>query len=311
MEDLQTVQDEICNGIEKNAIGYLKSGIGLFNSNKKHNVLFKDFQVIIGILGISVELMLKALIARECFPFLYKGLSTDLLLKLIYPEKITGNFQHHFLKLRTFNSKYNSIEFNEAIGIFYIMFPDKVKEFKPYFNSISEERNNSVHAYIPSFQKHDVDRFAYISLKLYDLLRTEKKMFNKYGYSVDTKFISQYDQERILRVKDKIKKSKDKLNNVNRIHKKEISSNLIDWDNIYINCPVCGSDAILNGETDFLDNGNESVYCWNLIFRGESFGCDCCGLSLDEYEELELAGIDTEVEISEHIEDYLCDVYYN
>ena len=67
-----------------------------------------------------------------------------------------------------------------------------------------------------------------------------------------------------------------------------------DWETYPIECPVCGSDGILYGETEEEFEGDEeSGVDHGLIFNGESFECQDCGLKLGDYDEMRIAGIDS------------------
>ena len=66
-----------------------------------------------------------------------------------------------------------------------------------------------------------------------------------------------------------------------------------DWDWYPIECPVCGSDGILSGETnaeaDIDEDGNANLF---LSFIGETFKCEQCGLELADYDEMKIAGVE-------------------
>jgi hypothetical protein len=63
---------------------------------------------------------------------------------------------------------------------------------------------------------------------------------------------------------------------------------------------VCGSDGILSGETTAKPDYDEDGPCGIILsFTGETFECEHCGLVLDDYEEMGIAGIDPEVDRSD------------
>lgn len=83
------------------------------------------------------------------------------------------------------------------------------------------------------------------------------------------------------------------------------------WEHKVITCPICSSDAILSGETDVV-HWNPDQYReippHSLGFFPDSFQCDECGLTLDDYDELNLAGISTDFDDfdrTDELEEYL------
>lgn len=58
-------------------------------------------------------------------------------------------------------------------------------------------------------------------------------------------------------------------------------------------CPVCGSDGVVSGETnaepDYDEDGIGGFY---LTFLAETFECEQCGLQLEDYDEMQIAGVD-------------------
>ena len=110
---------------------YLELGLSEFHKTRKHSNL--SFQAVLGNLCISVELMLKTLISKKCFSFLFTNLPQELELKITYGEKLkiyleTGEEKdlEHF--------KYKTIEIDKSISIFYTLYSKQKQEFKPYFN---------------------------------------------------------------------------------------------------------------------------------------------------------------------------------
>lgn len=67
-------------------------------------------------------------------------------------------------------------------------------------------------------------------------------------------------------------------------------------------CPICESWGILNGytEDDLVEDEDGAFPA--LGFFAEAFNCDECGLSLEDVEELKLAGIDTHYDRSDDID---------
>ncbi len=79
-----------------------------------------------------------------------------------------------------------------------------------------------------------------------------------------------------------------------------------DWDVYPIECPVCGCGALLIGQTeergDYDEDGSPSL---SLEFVGESFECEECGLKLEDYDELLIAGIEPDVDRSDEVDSWV------
>jgi hypothetical protein len=99
------------------------------------------------------------------------------------------------------------------------------------------------------------------------------------------------------------------------------------WDAWTAECPVCGSDALLEGECEFQPGNwaldeyappppwSEDVDWGELWFNAETLKCAGCGLELEDFEEFELAGVESsysrEDDVSQWVEEhYELDRYY-
>ncbi len=78
------------------------------------------------------------------------------------------------------------------------------------------------------------------------------------------------------------------------------------YDEHSISCPVCANDAILSGwhevtdwEADIGRHGNPEGAYPIVTLHGDSLRCDVCGLNLNSREKLEVAGVETEVELED------------
>ncbi|MCH9017297.1 MAG: class I SAM-dependent methyltransferase [Chloroflexi bacterium] len=105
-------------------------------------------------------------------------------------------------------------------------------------------------------------------------------------------FLAKFDEERINRVHRKVESAEKKAKELTG-KRRSLNPEDWDWDSYPVECPVCGSDGVLSGETkDEVEIDGVSA----LYLIGETFECDQCGLSLDDYEEIELAGIEPEAD---------------
>lgn len=282
------MEKEIKNRLADSAKSYLTLGLESFHKIRSVN---ENFQIALGNLTISIELLLKTIIADKCFPFLFTNLPVELKLKLTYPdiEKINPINKITLKDLESFS--YNTLQLDNCISIFYVLYPDKKQEFKPYFRFLSNIRNVVIHGAIPQYQKYELEKIAYFSINLIKFLQTDKlSPFRFFKFTKqDNKFYSDYNAIRINRVEKVIKEAKEKLS--------KTSTSLFlfgpdGWEVFTTSCPICQSDAILSGYSDLLveqDIEGETVF---LQFYAVSYKCDECGLELLDSEELRLAGIE-------------------
>lgn len=116
----------------------------------------------------------------------------------------------------------------------------------------------------------------------------------------DKKFLDNFKEERIERVRKAIESAKEKAHKLPQ-SKSYISTD--DWEVYTTECPVCGNDAILEGYTEIVAE-QDDIDSWSqgLDFFADTFKCEECGLALDESEELRLAGIDTHYDRSDEMD---------
>lgn len=307
---VQSVIEDIQNGLSKTADEYYKSGINLYkiyeSSLGNDNTHKAGFQVITGNLAISIELILKSIIAKETFVFLYKGLSDDAAMGLTYPEKVkTYNFISELLSFK--ESK--TIEFKEAVSRFFKLFPEQKKEFSSYLENLPDIRNNSVHAYVPAYNhRHFMDKVIFISMKLKEF-RNQRYEQDPHLDQFEKDFIENYEQEKMDNYQEKIKKAQQKTKNIH-INDNDIVSDT-EWDKYQITCPVCKSNAVLLGECNQIDDIDQVLepdgqmyllFNEKLIFTPMGFECYACDLKLHDIKELELAGLEQDIDRSEYVD---------
>lgn len=284
----------------KAALGYLRLGLSEFHGVNKD--LRLSFQPAIGNLGIFIELTLKAFVAEFCIERLFTNIPLTLSIILSRPELMHANYNQQFDHDLHF-SEYNTIEFGPAISIFNIIFPEKREEYKALFNLISDIRNLSVHSIIPNYQKYNLDRIAYLSIKLYYLI--EEFEFNKEEPFIlpheSVEFFNSFNVSKAEEVRKAINKAKG---NSKKVFKHGYDFPFIsqeDWTTLIINCPVCNRSAKLIGETEkIIDSSGKK----KLIFTGEKFECPACGLAFNEYEEIKIANIKTSYDRSLMLDDW-------
>ena len=304
---IDELKRDIVHSLKDSSKAYYTTGMDLFHTLRTRSYL--EYQPAVGNLCIAVELLLKAIIAQKAFRYLYANIPTEVQPMLTNPESLDSSFRPRKFTtdLKSFQ-QYNTIELNPAIALYFQFYPSKKQEFKPYFKLLSTIRNVSVHAALPSFQRYDLDRVAYIATKLFCFAENEK--FFPYFYLLlnekTQKFIKGYDSERVERVQKAIELARKKSKEIE--HYGTMISSSDEWEYMVISCPVCGSDSFINGYTE--EDGNpEDGPC--LTFYADSFQCEDCGLELIDSQELELAGIELFHDRSDEIEKfYPEDEYY-
>ena len=285
---ISELKQEITGSLKNSSKSYYSVGINLFHSLRTKTYL--EFQPAVGNLCIAVELLLKAIVAQKAFRYLYTNIPIEVQLMLTNPEALDNSFNPRKFSadLKTF--KYNTIELHQAISLFYQFYPQKKQEYKPYFSLLSFVRNVSVHGALPPFQRYELDRIAYISTKIF-AFASESKIFDYFYVLFDEKtkqFMKAYDAERIERVKKAIEDAKSKSKKIDHYGSFILSSDELEY--MVIQCPICGSDAFINGYTDEDTDPEHGIF---LTFFADSFQCEECGLKLLDSKELELAGIET------------------
>lgn len=273
---------------KNSAIGYLKIGLETFHkANKSENL---RSQPALGNLGIAVELMLKTFIISNNPLLLFEGLPIELQVLFTCPGSLPKDFnlRPYDIDLRSF--KYNTKELNECIALFFVLLPEHKQELNAYMQLLSRYRNASVHSVLPSFQSFEVQRVAFLALRLLSILQF-RKIISEYAHIItkdDKQFLSVFKLERIDRVKKIIESAKEKSKHISS---GSVSLSVDDWESYVTQCPICKSDAILSGYTDLRVEGQDEPDI-SLDFFADGFNCEECGLELNDVEELRLAGIE-------------------
>ncbi|MBL7950403.1 MAG: hypothetical protein JNM62_01680 [Flavobacteriales bacterium] len=274
------------------AHGYFVAGMTEFHRVRGN--LFLPFQVSLGTLSISVELMLKALIARKAFVFLYDSLPMDLQIKLLYPRTGAPIQLNRVEQLGLTHFSFKASELDRCIGVFYALFPEHKQKFKSGFDLLAVNRNNAVHAVIQGFQRYDLERVAYLSVNLFRILKGEKVDVFSYQdlTKADESFLTSYNSERVERVKKAMTQARERSKGVEG--ESFILTAGTDWHTMPQYCPICNCECLAVGYTSMEwdhEDGDD-----RLTFYCEEFTCESCGLELKDSTELELAGMLSVVE---------------
>ena len=121
---------------------------------------------------IAIELMLKAFIFSKNPILVFKDLPLELRVAFTSPESVGDDFKwrQYDVSLRSF--EYKTIEMDELISTYYVFRPDLRQELQPFFKLFTQCRNVSIHASLPSFQKYELERTAYLAMRLFkEILR--------------------------------------------------------------------------------------------------------------------------------------------
>lgn len=279
------ISQSISADLSKSARSYYSLGIEAFFRSQKNT--WSDFQVAIGNLSISVELLLKAVVAQKAIGMLYTNLPDELALYLAYPNSLPKSFNIEKYEDDLKGFHYKAIEFDKAVAYFYLFSPEGKQRYKSFLSQLSRLRNQSVHGSIPGFKKYELNRLVFLSTNLFQHVK-DSNLPKYYYFNIDDKtqkFLDGYKDEQVAKVKKAVEEAQKRVKDGN-VDKQYISVD--DWESYIITCPICGSDTICNGETE-ADFDQGELY---LTFNTDEFECESCGLHLEGYDELALANID-------------------
>ncbi|MDO8747801.1 MAG: hypothetical protein Q7J72_01645 [Candidatus Omnitrophota bacterium] len=294
------------NELKNSAVSYLKAGLEIFHKTNKAGSW--SSQPALGNLGIAVELMLKAFIVKNNPLLLFKGLPIELQVLFTCPDSLPRDFNWRLFDIDLRSFKYETKELNECISAFYVLLPEHKQELNPYMQLLSRYRNASVHSALPSFQAYEIQRVAFLSLRLLSILQS-RKIISEYAHITtkdDKYFLSAFKLDRIDRVKKKIDDAKEKSK---RIPAGQASLSVDGWENYVTQCPICESDGMLSGYTDIHVEGSAEDVDLSLDFLADGFICEECGLELNDTEELRLAGIELYYDRSSELDAWHRDQY--
>ena len=291
-DSIRRIQSDYVNQLAKNALSYLKVGLSVFQVYQRLGQ-YGDPQVAVGNLSISVELMLKCFIAKKNLSLLFKGLPLEAKVMLTCLSDLPSNFNTKNIVIDFKAGAYPTIELDECIATLYIFSPELRQSLQSHLKYIARTRNASVHSIIPAIHSYETERVAYTALKLYEAFSAAETFgYKTYSLSkTDTEFLARFDSERIERVQKSIEQAKERSKKIAQSSSITLSDD--DWYFCVMTCPVCGSDGIAEGQTEISQgepDQNGELPEPMLWFFPDSFQCDDCGLRLNDYTELTLAG---------------------
>ncbi len=289
-DEMKEIQQEITSNLVLAATGYARAGMGLMLGAAG---LGRNAQAAIGNLAIATELLLKAFIAKQDLTLLFKGLPMELRCALAAPETMPKSFRILPYEIDLKSSAYKSLELDEAIAMFCFFFPGFKKRYGSHLRFLARHRNTCVHAVHPDCREYEVERTAFLFLALVKHIESEAADLVLYRNWGDKKknetFFTRFDEARLNRVHGKVEAAREKAKRLSE----KVSLESEEWDWYPIECPVCGSDGILSGETQAEpDYDEDGIGGFSLSFIGETFECEQCGLELEDYDEMQIAGVD-------------------
>lgn len=194
----------------------------------------------------------------------------------------------------------------------------KLRDYEKELHLLADVRNGLVH-----LGDHDIEvskqifkpYLRYTKIILAAMNSPFDDYFGEFSELADanildaTKEIDLEVQKAIIKAKSNFKKRFESLDEKvkEKIIKTIIASYALDmYDEDLISCPACSNDAILSGshevtdwEADFDEDGNPEGAYPIVKLHGDSLRCDVCGLILSTSEKLEVAGVETEVELED------------
>lgn len=314
---LVIIRNNLGYRLAESAGNYLRTGMERFHKYRNEPVI--PFGASVGNLAIAVELMLKAHIAGRNPILHFKQLPAELRVLFACPETVPEDFNCRQFEADILDSTWETADLNECITIFYVFFPKQKQELQPYFKLLSRCRNASVHSLLPFFQRYDLERVAYLALRVSETLDFDRLQW-QFPYSSlyvlsqhDMDFLSGFKSQRLERLAKKFAEAKKQSQTV-RLKTLESSEVLAEDESNCRSkgCPSCRSIGVLSGysETRSLDvywddEGQCETRDFVRTFYASSFACDHCGLRLDDAEEVRLSNM--EVEYVDHYSEIIDD----
>lgn len=307
--------DVLIENIKKNlasaASEYYETGIEkLFKTRDAND--YNYTQGMVGSLSISVELICKAIISHKCFPILFPSHIATKIFQIIHYNEIVGNSETNKLIETLGFSEESTVDFNAAWGLTKkvmgksnIDFPDNL------IDPVRKIRNTSVHSFLHKIKERDVETLAYVAIKLMFLLDDVLKR-EHFQETRCKKFIKDYDDKDIAEAQKKIQAARNLVTEKGKdaIGKEveEIDEHDLAIDEVCVPCPICECDAVVSGEVS--DEWEQHHYsdppeleCLTLI--PTSFNCEGCELELSGYKQLNVIGLDEDIDISDRHDEFL------
>ena len=302
-----SIERDYADSLASAATGYLRLGLSAFHKSRAEGYLPTTTAAALGTVAVGIELQIKAVLAS--YSPLLVGTNLPLEARMVLVGAV--HEEHRAAAMRqlrawTTGDHSRSAELNECASALLLALPEAVGDVIRYpLRSLPQWRNTIVHAVAPADSLRLIGhRLAYLALTLADVTGPDNFRFWYRKTKDDERFLSQYKEEQVRDVEARLataRKSAAKLES-------PVSMDLgaTDWGALVGACIVCDSDGILYGDTeeDF-STGEDGEAEVTLTFLPHSFECDQCGLKLDGFEELELAGFERSYDRSVDVPEWL------
>jgi hypothetical protein len=287
---MNEIQKELTNHLLWAAGGYARAGMGLLSGSKG---LYANSQASIGNMAIATELLLKAFIAKQDLTLLFKSLPLELRCALSAPDLMPESFRPAPYEIDIKSSAYKQIELDEAIATFSVFFPEFKKRYGSHLRFLAKHRNTCVHAVHPDYREYEVERTAFLFFMIVRQIEEADKDLLRHRIGGDKKeneaFLAHFNEDRLNNVHKKVEVARDKAKKLTE----KLKLDPHEWNWYPVECPVCGSDGAVLGETQAEPNIDQDGFGgYSLTFIAETFECDTCGLVLEDYDEMKIAGVD-------------------
>ena len=296
---MHEVQEEIVKNLIYASAGYGRAGLSLFRGEAK---IYRNNQAAIGNLAIATELLIKGIIAKKNLLLLFKNIPLELKCVLCASKDMPESFNRIPYQIELRSSAFKCIELDLAVKTIGVFYPDIKKHLSAHLNYLSRYRNKCIHSALPDFQEYEVQRIVFLYLTLFKHFKEQEPNLLKYvevgNNKMNEEFLTRFNEERFDRVHSAFEEARKKAKMIEGCKKLDIEF----WDAYPVECPICGNDGYLYGDTkeEFEAIGNYDAEMY-LTFYGESYECEECGLKLEDYDELEIAGIETTIDRTDEI----------
>lgn len=284
------------------ALEYLEAGFDLFHRHRRSEISSR--QAAFGTLATALELTLKCVLAEKNPAVVFRTMPPDARAILASPERVPEFFRWRASPVDLWSRSLDTVSLAECIAGYYIFVPHMKQLLVPHLSHVDTWADQSRRAALPVFPPYGFDRAGYAVLQAAMSLESDPGYHANIAYSpseTDRKFLDEFSAKRVERVSlsiDQARFSAPEQVPGRRGRHRSVGS----WDRLILPCPVCSTDAVIEGYTELSMARGEEGPEPGLDFFAVSFSCPTCGLILYDLEELKLAGVDTIYDRSGEIE---------
>jgi len=286
------LQAEYAEKLSRIALDFLTIGLKEFHQPRRSD--WQHYQVALANLCVGIELLVKAYVASHNLALLFVGLPLKSRARLLCPNSMPAGSKWDALELDLKAALYKTIDLGDAVALLYIFRPELKQDLHAHMRMIQKYRSVAVHSLCPSFERYAAERVAYVALRLAKTFADSGDITIAHSFldQNNQRFLTQFDEKRIKRVKKAIEEAMEKARRSPR-ETRWVSAD--GWDEYEGKCPICGNGTLIEGYTELeaeqVDEGEWDQY---LVFHADRMKCSFCGLTLEDSWELDLAGVDTE-----------------